>query len=74
MSPDLENELREFLKEHRESDTSRTLKRMLDELVSHEAKDEERHTESMGERRGISMRVAKLEEAVEALEAMKESA
>jgi hypothetical protein len=66
----IEEEIREYLREHKALDLRSTLekisedqRRLFEKYMSHDAEDRERHAETMGDLKGISLRVLKLEEA-----------
>lgn len=79
MNPDIERELRDYLRAQKESDAIGTQKRLADWAIQHDADDKVRHTEVLGEVRsmaselrgdirGLSLRVGKLEKSDEKLE------
>lgn len=79
MSPDIETELREYLRSQREADAVGTQRRLADWAIQHDADDKIRHTELLGEVRnvatelrgdfrGLSLRVGRLEKSDEKLE------
>jgi len=61
MTDDTERQLLEYLHEQRTSDISGTLKTIVNWTTSHEAKDDVRHQELVGDLRGLSLRVGAVE-------------
>lgn len=61
MSPDIEEQLLEYLKEQKASDLSRTMKTIADWTQTHTKEDEVKHAEIMGAMRGHSLRIGALE-------------
>jgi hypothetical protein len=79
MSPDIEEELREYLRAQKEADATGAMKRMADWCVKHDTDDKVRHeelshlvretrSELHHEIRGVSLRVGVLEKSGEKLE------
>lgn len=64
---DIEEELREFMREQREAEVGATLRHLTDTITAHDADDKVRHVELQGEIRGLSLRVGALEKNDEQL-------
>lgn len=67
MSPDLEEQLREYMRDMRVADVVGTMRSIQGQLVDHERRDEVRHTEVMGHIKGHSLRIGALEKKDEEL-------
>lgn len=68
MSPEIEAELRDYLRAQREADVKGSLDRLADLFVQHDADDKVRHSELKGDIKGLSLRVGALERSDEKLE------